>query len=66
MCVLNHKVKIIEHLMIQHLNWIEDATVKDEIKAAKERVQQALKPAQCPGGSKEDNLGMEINNLVQG
>ena len=60
MCVLNHKAKIVEHLMIQHLSWIEDATVKDEIKSAKEKVQQALKPGQCPGGSKEDNLGKEI------
>ena len=57
---MNHKVKIVEHLQIGHLNWIEDMTVTAEIKAAKELVQQALKPNQCPGGSQDDNIGKII------
>ena len=57
MCLLNHKVKIVEHLMIFHHNWIEDATVKGDIKLAKEKVQKVLKPGQVPGGSKDENFG---------
>ena len=44
--------------MIGHHNWIEDMTVTEEIKAAKQAVQQVLKPNQVPGGSIEDNTGL--------
>ena len=37
-------VKIIIHLMINHLNWVESAEVKGAVKEAKEKVQEALKP----------------------
>ena len=58
MCVINHKIKMIIHLDKNHLNWIEDASVKDEMKSGKVTVQRALMPNQCPGGSKEDNIGI--------
>ena len=59
---LDHKVKIINHLQVDHLNWIEDSTVKEVIAAAKREVQQALKPGHAPGGSDEDNRGQFINS----
>ena len=37
-CV-DHKVKVIEHLMVGHFNWVEDATVKAAIAGAKKVVQ---------------------------
>ena len=43
--------------MIDHLNWIEDATVKDEIKTARELVQTVLMPGRVPGGSVGENIG---------
>ena len=55
-CV-DHKVKVIEHLMIGHHTWVEDATVKADIANAKKVVQEVLKPGQVPGGSKKDNQG---------
>ena len=64
MCILNHKVKIIEHLMINHLNWIEDASVKVKIKTAKEQIQKTLKPGQYPGGTRTENLGTRNLNLL--
>ena len=64
MIILDHKVKIITHLMTEHHNWIEDSTVKDQMKAAKEVVQQALKPNQVPGGSREQNQGCKIHPQV--
>ena len=54
---MNHKVKIVEHLIIGHHNWVQDASVKKEIRLAKEMIQEKLKPSQHPGGSKEDNRG---------
>ena len=54
---MNHKVKIVEHLIIGHYNWVQDASVKKEIRLAKEMIQEKLKPSQHPGGSKEDNIG---------
>ena len=42
MSCMNHKIKVVEHLHIGHHNWIEDVTVQQEIKAAKELVQQVL------------------------
>ena len=57
MICLNHIVRIICHLMISHYNWIEDASVQNDIAVAKKAVQEALKPGQHPGGSKEDNIG---------
>ena len=50
--------------MCRHFNWIEDASVKDEIAAAKRTVQHVLKPAKIPGGSKEDNTGKEFKARV--
>ena len=55
---LDHKVKILIHVMVKHHNWIEDASVKAELAAAKAIVQQALKPGQVPGGSQEENEGI--------
>ena len=57
MILLNHKVRIITHLMINHHAWVEDMTVKDQVKGAKEVVQRVLKPNQVSGGSKDDNIG---------
>jgi hypothetical protein len=64
MIILDHKVKVITHLMTNHMNWIEDATVKDQMKAAKEVVQQALKPNQVPGGTRGQNQGCKIHHQV--
>ena len=64
MVVINHKIKIIIHLVLEHYNWIEDASIKDKIKSVKEVVQRALKPNQHPGGSKEDNIGMTFKTLT--
>ena len=61
---MDHKVKVIKHLRVGHHNWIEDSTVKDVIGAAKRDVQQALKPGQVPGGSNEDNRGMDVGNKL--
>ena len=54
---MNHKVKIVMHLIIGHHKWIEDASVKKDIKLAKELVQKTLKPNQCPGGTRDANIG---------
>ena len=61
MCVLNHKVKIIIHLIIDHENWIEDASVKSQVKEAKEKIQRALKPNQHPGGDRNENIGKKLS-----
>ena len=39
---MNHKVKIVEHLIIGHHNWVQDASVKKEIRLAKEMIQENL------------------------
>ena len=57
MAAINHDVKIATHVMVDHLNWIEDASIKSVIKLAKESIQRALKPGQVPGGSTEENIG---------
>ena len=64
MVVINHKIRIIIHLVLEHYNWIEDASIKDKIKSVKEVVQRALKPNQHPGGSKEDNIGITFKTLT--
>ena len=64
MILIDHKMRIVYHLMCRHFNWIEDASVKDEIAAAKRTVQHVLKPAKIPGGSKEDNTGKEFKARV--
>ena len=61
MKLIDHKTKIAYHLMIGHHNWIEDATVKEAIATAKKTVQEALKPAQVPGGSRDANTGKDAN-----
>jgi hypothetical protein len=57
MILIDHKMRIVFHLLIEHHNWIEDTTVKDDIAATKRTVQHALKPGKFPGGSKEENVG---------
>ena len=58
MSAINHKVRITQHLMVGHFNWVEDATVKLAIKQAKEVLQKALKPRQVVGGSDKENIGV--------
>ena len=58
--MIDHKMKIVFHLMVGHFNWIQDASVKEEIAAAKRTVQHVLKPAKIPGGTKEDNIGKDL------
>ena len=53
-----HKVKIITHLMIGHMNWVEIKDVQPAIKKAKEKVQEALKPGKVPGGTRNQNVGV--------
>ena len=63
MHTLNHKVKIVELLMVGHHNWVVDKDTKEnEVKEAKELVKEVLKPGRHPGGSKEDNIGKNIND----
>ena len=57
MIIMDHKMKIVYHVMIELNRWVEDASVKSEIAAAKKIVQEALKPAKVPGGSSDENLG---------
>ena len=63
MSAINHKVRITEHLMVGHFNWVEDATVKLAIKQAKEVLQKALKPGQVVGGSDKENIGVAYGYL---
>ena len=53
-----HKVKVINHLMIGHNNWVEDKEVQAAIKTAKGKVQEALKPGKVVGGSRDENIGV--------
>ena len=62
----NHKAKIMTHLMVGHFNWIEDMTVTAVLAGAKRDIQQALKPSQVPGGSKEDNIGRILHRILSG
>jgi hypothetical protein len=55
-CV-DHKMRVIYHLMAGHHHWVEDSSVQADIANAKKIAQQVLKPGQNPGGSKEDNEG---------
>ena len=57
MCCINHKARIITHLMVGHEDWVENKDVAPTIKEAKEKLKNVLKPGNFPGGSKEDNLG---------
>ena len=54
----DHKMKMVYHLKIKHHNWVEDASVKAAIAAAKKAAQEVLKPGQVPGGSYEQNQGV--------
>ena len=58
MAAINHKIKITQHIMVGHFNWVEDATVKLRIKQAKEVVQKALKPGQVIGWTDDENVGV--------
>ena len=62
---LDHKVKFLTHVMVKHYNWIEDASVKADLAAAKGKVQQVLKPGQVPGGSQEENEGIKKSRLIK-
>ena len=55
---IHHKVKIITHLMVGHENWVELKEVQPALKAAKAKIQEALKPGKFPGGSRADNVGV--------
>ena len=55
MCSINHKIRIIIHLMIEHHNWIEDESIKSDVKNAKEIVQHVLKPG---GGAGAGRVGV--------
>ena len=45
--------------MVGHEDWVENQQIAPAIKEAKEVIREALKPNKFPGGSKEDNLGLE-------
>ena len=55
---LNHKIKILLHLMVDHLDWNQYKHVMPSLKAAKCRVQAALKPG--GGGDGSSNIGIEF------
>ena len=58
MHALHHVVKVITHLMVSHTQWVETAEVKGALKAAKEKIQEALRPGKVPGGSEDENIGV--------
>ena len=54
---MNHKVKILLHLMIGELNWWEYKEKHNDLSEAKKIVQKILKPGQVPGGTPDENIG---------
>ena len=58
---LNHKIKILLHLMVGHMDWNQYKHVMPSLKAAKCRVQAALKPG--GGGEGSSNIGIVIRSL---
>ena len=59
MHVVHHIVKILTHIMEGYENWVEVKDVQADLKLAKSQVQEVLKPGKIPGGSKEDNMGVD-------
>ena len=55
---LNHKIKILLHLMVDHMDWNQYKHVMPSLKAAKCRVQAVLKPG--GGGEGSSNIGKDI------
>ena len=58
---LNHKVKILLHIMTGLFNWWEYKENLPVLAEAKKIVQKSLKPGKYPGGSASENLGTLIN-----
>ena len=52
---LEHKVKILIHLMIDHHDWNQYKIILPRVKEAKRKVQAALKPG--GGGPNSSNIG---------
>ena len=44
--------------MVGHEQWVEVNEVQAALKAAKAKVQEALKPGKVTGGSKDENMGV--------
>ena len=58
---LNHKVKILLHIMTGLFNWWEYKENLLVLAEAKKIVQKSLKPGMHPGGSASENLGTPFN-----
>ena len=52
---LDHKVEILIHLMIDHMDWYQWKSVLPAVKEAKRIIQQALKPGGA--GANSSNIG---------
>ena len=52
---LDHKIKILLHLMIEHEDWNQYKHVVEQLKLAKRKVQEVLKPG--GGGPTSTNIG---------
>lgn len=59
---LEHKVKILIHLMISHYDWNQYKNVLPSVKEAKRKVQGALKPG--GGGPNSTNIG-KLNHCMK-
>ena len=55
---LDHKVKMLTHMMTDHPDWAQWKEVLPELKIAKKTVQQALKPG--GGGTGSSRIGMWV------
>jgi hypothetical protein len=60
---LNHKVKILLHLMTEQYNWWEYKENQPDLSEAKKIVQKTLKPGQVPGGTPDENIGKHFTYL---
>jgi hypothetical protein len=54
---MNHKVKILLHLMTGQYIWWEYKENQQDLLEAKKIVQKILKPGQVPGGTPDENIG---------
>ena len=54
---LDHKIKILLHLMVDHPDWNQYKHVLPSLKEAKRKVQAALKPG--GGGPSSSNIGKQ-------
>ena len=52
---MDHKIKILLHLMIEHEDWNQYKHVVEQLKLAKRKVQEVLKPG--GGGPTSTNIG---------